>query len=144
MTLITISTVDFLDHAMMNNGLGLQMEEAQIPEESSFTGKTVMSSSLSHQFGVIIVAIKRKCGRMVFNPGVNEIFNAGDVLVVLGKKEELVRMTQDICWAVLPQEYLNSRLALVITVTPLVFQKEVQGFCRLGRARLSVGYLSCI
>lgn len=91
------TVVDFLDHAMMNNALGLQMEEALIREESSITGETVMSSNLRHQFGVIIVAIKRKCGTMVFNPGANEIFNAGDVIVVLGKKEELVQMTQVIC-----------------------------------------------
>lgn len=88
------TVVDFLDHAMMNNELGLQMEEALISDRASITGETVMSSSLRQQFGVIIVAIKRKCGRMVFNPGPNEIFNAGDVIIVLGKKEELVRMAE--------------------------------------------------
>lgn len=91
------TVIDFLDHTMMNDQLGLKMEEAQISENAPITGETVMSSNLRQQFGVIIVAIKRKCGQMVFNPGPNEIFNAGDVIVVLGKKEELVRMTKLIC-----------------------------------------------
>jgi len=91
------TVVDFLDHTMMNDQLGLKMEEALINENAAITGKTVMSSNLRQQFGVIIVAIKRKCGLMVFNPGPNEIFNAGDVIVVLGKKDELIRMTEVIC-----------------------------------------------
>jgi voltage-gated potassium channel len=91
------TVVDFLDHTMMNDQLGLKMEEALINEHAAITGKTVMSSNLRQQFGVIIVAIKRKCGLMVFNPGPNEIFNAGDVIVVLGKKDELIRMAEVIC-----------------------------------------------
>ena len=91
------TVIDFLDHTMMNDQLGLKMEEAKISEKAPITGQTVVSSNLRQQFGVIIVAIKRKSGQMVFNPGPNEIFNAGDVIVVLGKKEELIRMTKLIC-----------------------------------------------
>lgn len=87
------TVVDFLDQTMVHNELGLQMEEAVIPEHSPLTGKTVISSNLRQEFGVIIVAIKRKSGNMVFNPGPNETFNAGDVIVVLGKKAEVRRMS---------------------------------------------------
>jgi voltage-gated potassium channel len=66
-------------------------------EESPVAGKTVMGSSLRHGFGVIIVAIKRMSGEMVFNPGPNEIINAGDVIVVIGKKKELDRMSKVVC-----------------------------------------------
>lgn len=86
------TVVDFLDQTMMNTELGLKLEEAMIGENSSMNGKTVASSCLRQNFGVIIVAIKRKCGEMVFNPGPNETFDSGDVIVVIGKKEELERM----------------------------------------------------
>ena len=91
------TVVDFLDQTMMHSELGLQMEEAIIAEASPITGKTVVSSNLRQNFGVIIVAIKRKSGEMVFNPGPGEIFNAGDVIVVIGKKAELRRMSKEIC-----------------------------------------------
>lgn len=91
------TVVDFLDQTMMRSELGLQMEEAVISEGSSLTGKTVMSSNLRQEFGVIIVAIKRQDGEMVFNPGAGEPFNAGDVIVVIGKRAELQRMTQALC-----------------------------------------------
>lgn len=87
------TVVDFLDQTMMHNELGLQMEEAIVGEGSAITGKTLMSSNLRQDFGVIIVAIKRITGEMVFNPGPGEIFNAGDVIVAIGKKTELRRMS---------------------------------------------------
>lgn len=88
------TVVDFLDQTMMHNALGLQMEEAFIAENSPFIGKTVMSSNLRQEFGVIIVAIKRNSGEMIFNPGPHETFQAGDVIVVIGKTSELERMSQ--------------------------------------------------
>ena len=91
------TVVDFLEQTMMHDELGLQMEEAIIPENSPINGKTVVSSSLRQDFGVIIIAIKRKSGEMVFNPGPNETFNAGDVIVVIGKKAEMRRMSEIIC-----------------------------------------------
>ncbi len=87
------TVVDFLDQTMMHNELGLQMEEAVVGAGSPITGKTLRSSNLRQDFGVIIVAIKRITGEMVFNPGPGEIFNAGDVIVAIGKKAELRRMS---------------------------------------------------
>lgn len=91
------TVVDFLEQTMMHNELGLQMEEAVVGAASSITGKTLMSSNLRQDFGVIIVAIKRITGEMVFNPGPGEIFNAGDVIVAIGKKAELRRMATALC-----------------------------------------------
>ena len=47
---------------------------------------------LRRDYGVIIVAIKKLSGEMVFNPKPTETLEAGDVIVVLGKKEDLRRM----------------------------------------------------
>ncbi|HBG19877.1 MAG TPA: potassium channel protein [Desulfobulbaceae bacterium] len=91
------TVVDFLDQTMMHSELGLQMEEAIIAPNAPITGKTVVTSNLRQDFGVIIVAIKRISGEMVFNPGPGEVFNAGDVLVVIGKRGELQRMSTAIC-----------------------------------------------
>lgn len=88
------TVVDFLDQTMMHNALGLQMEEAVISADSPLTGQTVVSSNLRQEFGVIIVAIKRSSGEMIFNPGPHEKFQAGDVIVVIGKTSELERMSQ--------------------------------------------------
>jgi voltage-gated potassium channel len=68
------------------------MEEAKIGDNSSLIGKTLIESQLRKDYGVIIVAIKKQSGDMVFNPMPSEKLDGGDVIVVLGKKEDLKRM----------------------------------------------------
>jgi len=90
------TVMDFLEQAMVNEELDLQIEEARINEGSVVEGASVRGSRLRQKYGVIIVAIKRTCGKMLFNPGPEEIFLVGDVLVVIGKKTELLKMNSEI------------------------------------------------
>ena len=86
------TVVDFIDIAMMGSHLGLMMEEAKIGPKSNLIGKNLIDSQLRKDFGVIIVAIKKISGDMVFNPMPSETLEAGDVIVVIGKREDLRRM----------------------------------------------------
>jgi voltage-gated potassium channel len=86
------TVVDFIDIATMGSSLGLMMEEATIGNGSGLTGKNLIDSHLRKNFGVIIVAIKKMAGNMIFNPMPSETLEAGDVIVVIGKKEDLKRM----------------------------------------------------
>ncbi|MDX9786727.1 MAG: potassium channel protein [Desulfobacterales bacterium] len=86
------TVVDFLDTALMNSKLGLVMEEAVIGTGSPIAGKTLVDSNIRRNFGVIIVAIKKPDNRMVFNPAPTEILEANDVIVAIGKKEDLHQM----------------------------------------------------
>jgi voltage-gated potassium channel len=88
------TVVDFLDIATMGNKLGLIMEEAELGTKSNLIGKNLIDSRLRQNFGVIIVAIKKSSGQMIFNPVPSETLEAGDVIVVIGKKEDLKRMSE--------------------------------------------------
>lgn len=90
------TVMDFLEQAMVDETLDLQIEEVAISESSSIKDASIMGSRLRAKYGVIIVAMKRKCGKMIFNPGPEETFLVGDVLVVIGKKSELNKMIRDI------------------------------------------------
>ncbi len=90
--LIKPTVTDFIDIAMMNNNLDLVMEEAKISTKSEFVGKNLIESNLRQDYGVIIVAIKKKIGGMVFNPLPTEKFEAEDIIVVLGKREDMTKM----------------------------------------------------
>lgn len=86
------TVADFIDITTMSNQLGLVMEEAKVREGSGLNGKNLIDSYLRRDFGVIIVAIKRPSGEMVYNPLPTETLGTGDVIVVLGKYEDLIRM----------------------------------------------------
>jgi voltage-gated potassium channel len=88
------TVVDFIDIAMADHTLGLAMEEAMIGEHSTLIGKNLIDSQLRQNYGVIIVAIKKTSGQMIFNPLPSEKLDAGDVIVVIGKKEDLKRMSE--------------------------------------------------
>jgi voltage-gated potassium channel len=90
--LIRPTVVDFIDIAMMDEHLGLVMEEAKIREGSDMIGKSLVESNLRRDFGFIIVAIKKNSGEMIYNPQPHERLGANDVVVVLGKKADLERM----------------------------------------------------
>jgi len=92
--LIKPTVTDFIDIAMMNNKLDLLMEEAKISSASGLVGKNLIQSNLRQDYGVIIVAIKKKIGQMVFNPLPSEKLEAEDIIVVLGKKEDMEKMDQ--------------------------------------------------
>jgi voltage-gated potassium channel len=86
------TVVDFLDIATMGNHLGLIMEEAVVGHSSGLIGKNLIESRLRQEYGVIIVAIKKAAGQMIFNPAPAEILEAGDVIVLIGERENLKRM----------------------------------------------------
>jgi len=88
------TVVDFIDIAMANRKLGLAMEEARVGDRSTLVGKNLIDSHLRQNYGVIIVAIKKTSGEMIYNPLPSEKLDAGDVVVVIGKKEDLKRMSE--------------------------------------------------
>ena len=65
-----------------------------IGQGSKLVDKTLLESNIRRDFGVIIVAIKKPTGRMVFNPGPSEKLEAADVIVVIGKKEDMKRLNE--------------------------------------------------
>jgi voltage-gated potassium channel len=92
--LIKPTVIDFIDIAMMNNRLDLVMEEAKIGPDSSLAGKNLIESNLRQDYGAIIVAIKKKAGEMIFNPVPHEKLESEDIIVVLGKREIMDKMSQ--------------------------------------------------
>ncbi len=88
------NVVDFIDVATVDSHLGLVIEEGKVGPGSRLIGKNLIESNLRKDFGVIIVAIKKLSGEMIFNPMPLEKLGGGDVIVVIGKKEDLKRMTE--------------------------------------------------
>ena len=94
--LVKPTVVDFIDIADMESTYGLEMDEFHIAPESQLVGKNLIESNLRKDFGVIIVLIKKRTGEMIFNPLPIEVLGANDTLVVLGKVQDLQRMSENI------------------------------------------------
>ena len=86
------AVVDFIELATRSEHLELQMEEVAIRQGSRLAGRDLKGSQIRQDFGIIIVAIKRADGRMVFNPAPDAILSEGDVLITLGHRQQLDRL----------------------------------------------------
>ena len=82
------TVTNFMELAV-RGALDLQMEELEISPASELADKNLVESRIRARFNLIIIAIKKDGGNMVFNPGPNEMINAFDTLVAVGTKADL-------------------------------------------------------
>jgi len=88
-TALRPAVVDFVQLATSSENLELAMEQVKIAPESALGGRSIVEANLRQQFGVIVVGIQRRDGRMEFNPEPDTIMHAGDHLIVIGRPEQL-------------------------------------------------------
>lgn len=79
------SVVDFIEIATASKNLELQLEEIRVTLKSSLINKTLVTSGIRRDLGIIIVGIKKVDGQMLFNPPPSTLIEAGDVLITLGE-----------------------------------------------------------
>jgi len=91
-TVLRPTVTDFLDLAVRGN-IDLQLEQLVISPGSTFVGKNLMDSNIRKDFDLIIVAIKRESGELVFNPGPKEVLCSADTLITLGRQSCLQRIS---------------------------------------------------
>ncbi|WP_420264391.1 potassium channel family protein [Candidatus Magnetominusculus dajiuhuensis] len=88
-TILKPAVVDFLEFATKSGNIELQMEELTVTQGSEFANRTLSDLGIGRKFGVIIVAVKRSAGEMLFNPTHKSIVEPGDTLIALGEVSKL-------------------------------------------------------
>jgi voltage-gated potassium channel len=83
------TVVDFLDLATKTEHFELQIEETQVSPASPLAGLTLQESRLRADLRVMIVAVKKAAGNMLFNPAPDQAIEPGDILVAIGRREHL-------------------------------------------------------
>lgn len=91
------NVLDFLELAMHTDEVKITLEELTVSATSKLIGRTVAESGLKKDGTATIVAIKRSSGKVIANPGENEIIREGDVLIVLGLPEQLCQVEEMVC-----------------------------------------------
>ncbi len=85
--------VSFLDTATTHLGMDLEIGQIPVMPRSPFAGKTIETSRIRQDRGVIILAIKREAG-MRFNPAPDDRIEAGDFLIAMGEPQQLRALEQ--------------------------------------------------
>lgn len=84
---------DFMDSIAAEH-LELVFEEIAVEASSPLIGKKLKNSNLRQELDVVIVAIKRKTGEMIFQPSGEAEILEGDLLIVIGRAEAMRKLIE--------------------------------------------------
>ena len=79
----------FFDFATTSLQMDVRIEQLAIEPASFLAGKTLSESRLRSDMKVVVLAIRRNDGSMVFNPPAEARMEGGDHLIVMGESEPL-------------------------------------------------------
>ncbi len=91
--LLKPAIADFMDSIVAEN-LDLVFEEVAIRRNSSYVGVQLQDTNISSELNLLVVAIRRKSGEMIFQPSAETIINEGDLLIVIGNAEQMQKLVK--------------------------------------------------
>src|SRR5271157_336350 len=81
--------VQFLDFTTKDIGQDIAIEQVRVADTSEMVSRSIRDMQLGRDLGVIVMAIRNRDGRMLFNPPADTAVRAGDYLIVMGRREML-------------------------------------------------------
>jgi voltage-gated potassium channel len=99
--LLQPQVVSFLDVATRSEELDLRLEEVHVPAGSPFGDQTLAEAKMPNKTGLIVIAARHaeapgRDGPWVYNPGPDHRILVGDVLIVMGKEEQIDLLTRSL------------------------------------------------
>jgi len=82
----------FLEFATKNIGLDVAIEQVRVTPQSEFVSKTLREMQIRRDLGVIVLAIRKSDGQMIFNPPAEMEIRADDFLIVMGEQPNLHKL----------------------------------------------------
>lgn len=85
--------ISFLDVVTRIGDVELDLEEVVVKSGSYLENKNLIEAQIPNKTGLIVLAIKTiEDNKMIFNPPVNYTFRIGDVLIVLGRGDQVDKL----------------------------------------------------
>lgn len=94
MAILRPAMLDFIEITTNRQSLELRMEEISICKSSPFVSKSLEDSGIRKRYGLIIVAVKKDSGKMIFNPMANYIIAEDDRLIAMGEDENVKKFAE--------------------------------------------------
>ena len=92
--LLRPNVTEFIDFATHDPGAGMGMEEIPVRPNSKLTDVALVDSGIRKELDLIIVAIKKADGTMLFNPASHTTIQIGDTLIALGQRSSLLKLEE--------------------------------------------------
>lgn len=83
------TVTNFLELAGHSGSIDLQMEELEVSPQSEIVDNNLIDARIRPRFNLIVIAIKKANGEMIFNPVPQSVLEAGDTMILVGSKDNL-------------------------------------------------------
>jgi len=84
----------FINFATQETGLDVNIEQVQVSTRSTFADRTLAELHAQRDLDVIVLAVRKAAGEMLFNPPPEMAIAAGDHLIVMGATDRLQKLEQ--------------------------------------------------
>jgi voltage-gated potassium channel len=91
--------LNFLDVASafsQGSDLTIETEQLYITPASPLCGRSLEDAGVRQTYGVIVLALKKAAGTMMFNPDAKMKLEGGDVLIAIGERAQLKRIGEEL------------------------------------------------
>lgn len=89
--LLKPAVADFMD-SITADTLDLAFEQVEVARGSALEGHKLKDTNIRSHLDVVVAAIRRADGEMIFNPSGDTHIRAGDMLICIGRAESLVEL----------------------------------------------------
>ena len=91
--MIKPNIISFLDVVTRVGDVELDLEEVIVKKGSYLENKKLLEAQIPNKTGLIVLAIKKyQDQQMLFNPPIDYTFGIGDVLIVLGREDQVDKL----------------------------------------------------
>jgi voltage-gated potassium channel len=91
--LLKPAIADFMD-SIVAETLDLVFEEIAIKTNSVYAEKQLKETNISTELNLLVVAVRRKNGEMIYQPSAETRIRPGDLLIVIGKAEQMKKLVE--------------------------------------------------
>ncbi|MEJ7710692.1 MAG: TrkA C-terminal domain-containing protein [Pyrinomonadaceae bacterium] len=91
--LLKPAVADFMDSIAADH-LDLKFEQVEISASSAYRGRKLKDTNIRSELDIVVVAVRRQDGAMVFNPMADEELRAADLLIAIGRAESLSELAK--------------------------------------------------
>ncbi len=85
----------FIELSSLEREMDVRLEEIEVGHRSSLVGKALKDTPIRSELGIIVIAVEKKDGQMLFNPASDRVIENGDKLITIGsvdQPEQLIKM----------------------------------------------------
>ncbi|MCH7729129.1 MAG: potassium channel protein [Planctomycetes bacterium] len=85
------STVEMMEAVAASDNLDAELDEIVVAADSGLVGISVRETEAYRKHRLLVVAVKQSSGTMVFNPDADYKFQSKDIIILMGRNEDIER-----------------------------------------------------